>query len=196
MENSIDLGVLTETWLSDTEADQVWLQCSSLNNDDIKCVMANRQGRRGGGLVLISKDRYKIVSLGAGQLQSFQFAKWRIRLKHTMLMVLEIYNPPYSDQSQTPNLDFSDNFTDWIAEHTTNDTNVIILGDFDLHVNNPNDDNAMNFIETNQSLALEQHFIFPTDTSGNTLDLVLTELFNGLKYHSVLRMILSPITAL
>ena len=62
-----------------------------------------------------------------------------------------------------------------------NDTNVIILGDFNLHLNNPNDDNAMNFIETTEALALEQHVRFPTHTSRNTLDLVLPELFNGLK---------------
>ena len=62
-----------------------------------------------------------------------------------------------------------------------NDTNVIILGDFNLHVNDFNDDNAMNFIETTQALALEQHVKFHTHTSGNMLDLVLTELFNGLK---------------
>ena len=60
-----------------------------------------------------------------------------------------------------------------------NDTNVIILGDFNLHVNDPNDDNAMNFFETTQALALE-HVKFPTRTPGNTLDLVFMELFNGL----------------
>ena len=37
-----------------------------------------------------------------------------------------------------------------------NNINVIILGDFNLHVNDPNDDNAMNFVETTQALALEQ----------------------------------------
>ena len=77
-----------------------------------------------------------------------------------------------------------------------NDTNGIILGDFNLHVNDPNDDNAMNFIETTQALALEQHIRFPTHTSSNTLDLVVNELFKGLKYSSVLRMILFQITAL
>ena len=98
-----------------------------------------------------------------------------------MLTVLGIYHLPYSNQSQTTNLDFSDEFTNWIAEHTMNDKNVIILGDFILHVNDPNDDNAMNFIETMQALALELQVRFPTHTSGNRLDLVLTELFNGLK---------------
>ena len=180
MENNIDLYVLTETWLSDTEADQVWLQCSSLNNDGFKCSTSNRQGRRGSGLAPISGDRYKVVSLRTGQLQSFQFTKWRIGLKHMTLTVFGIYHPPYSDQSQT-NLDSLDEFTDWIAEYIMNDMNVIILGDFNLHVNDSNNDNAMNFIETSQVLALEQHVKFPTHTSGNTLDLVLTELFYGLK---------------
>ena len=181
MENNIDLCVLTETWLSDTEADQLWLQYSALNNDGIKCFTVNRQGKRGGGLVLISKDGYKVVSLGAGQLQPFQFAKGRIGLKHMTLMVLGIYHPPYNSQSQTTNFDFLDEFTDWVAEHTMNDTNVIILGDYNLHVNDPNDDHAMNFIETTQALALEQHVRLPTYTSGNMVDLVLTEIFNGLK---------------
>ena len=75
------------------------------------------------------------------------------------LTVLGIYHPPYCDQSQTTNHDFVDEFTDWIAEYIMNYTNVIILGDFNLHVNDPSDDNAMNFVETTQALALEQHVI-------------------------------------
>ena len=97
------------------------------------------------------------------------------------LTVLVIYHPPYSDQSQITNHEFLNEFTDWIAEYIMNDTNVIILSDFNLHVNGSNDDDAMNFIETTQALALEQHVKFPTHTSGNMLDLVFTELFNGLK---------------
>ena len=56
-----------------------------------------------------------------------------------------------------------------------------LICDFNLHVNDPNDDNAMNFIESTQALALEQHVNFSTHTSGNTLNLVFTELFNELK---------------
>ena len=58
---------------------------------------------------------------------------------------------------------------------------MIILGDFNLHVNDPNDDNAMNFIESTQTLALQQHVNFSTHTSSNTLNLVFTALFNELK---------------
>ena len=75
VENNINLCVLTETWLKDTEADPEGLQCSSLNNDGFKCFTSTRHGRRGGGLTRISRHRYKLVPLGTSQQQSFQFAK-------------------------------------------------------------------------------------------------------------------------
>ena len=56
-------------------------------------------------------------------------AKQILGLKHMMLTVLGIYHPPNSNQSHTTNLDFLDEFTDWMAEHAMSDTNVIILGD-------------------------------------------------------------------
>ena len=67
---------------------------------------------------------------------------------------------------------------DWIAETSANDKNLLICGDYDLHVNNPNDEDAANFLETNTALGLKQHVRFATHTSGNTLDLIFTEV-NG-----------------
>ena len=93
VENKIDLCILTKTWLRNTEADQAWLQCSMINNSGFKCFTSNRQDRRGGGLTLICRDMYRVVPLGSGQLRSFQFAKWRIVLKHTTLTILAIYHP-------------------------------------------------------------------------------------------------------
>ena len=133
------------------------------------------------GLALICREMYRVVHLGSGHLRSFQFAKWRIVLKHTTLTILAIYHPPYSNQTRATNHDFLDEFTDWVAGYIINDTNIIILGDFNLHVNDTNDDTAMNFIESTQALALQQHVNIPTHTSGNTLDLVFTQLFNEIK---------------
>ena len=102
-------------------------------------------------------------------------------LKHTTLTIFAIYHPPYSNQTRATNHEFLDEFTDCVAGYIMNDTNMIIHGDFNLHVNDPNDDNAMNFIESTQALALQQHVNFPTHTSGNTLDLIFVELFNEIK---------------
>ena len=49
-----------------------------------------------------------------------------------------------------------------------------------MHVNNPNDEDAASFLETNEALGLKQHVTFATHTSGNTLDLIFTEINGGI----------------
>ena len=70
---------------------------------------------------------------------------------------------------------FLDEYTDWIAETLANDKSLFICEDHNLHVNNPNNEDASNFLETNTALGLKQHVKFLTHTSGNTLDLIFTE---------------------
>ena len=55
------------------------------------------------------------------------------------------------------------------------------MGDFNLHVNNPNDDDACNFLETTQALGLHQNITFPTHVLDNTLDLIFSEANNKIK---------------
>ena len=56
------------------------------------------------------------------------------------------------------------------------DNKFIILGDFNIHVNDESDVNAHNFMDIIMALGLEQHVNFPTHKAGNILDLVMTEL--------------------
>ena len=58
---------------------------------------------------------------------------------------------------------------------------MILVGDFNLHINNPNDDDACNFMETTQALGLHQNITFPTHVSRNTLDLIFSEANNKIK---------------
>ena len=58
---------------------------------------------------------------------------------------------------------------------------MILVGDFNLQVNNPNDDDACNFLETTQALDLHQNITFPTHVLGNTLDLIFSEANNKIK---------------
>ena len=58
------------------------------------------------------------------------------------------------------------------AESVATSNNVILVGDFNLHINNPNDDDACKFMETTQALGLQQNIAFPTHVSCNTLDLI------------------------
>ena len=40
-----------------------------------------------------------------------------------------------------------DEYTDWIAETSANDKNLVICADYNMHVNNPDDEDAASFLE-------------------------------------------------
>ena len=51
---------------------------------------------------------------------------------------------------------------------------LMIVGDFNYHMDSATDSNSVSFLNVISSLNLQQHVQFPTHTSGHTLDLVLT----------------------
>ena len=141
---------------------------------------SNRTGRKEGGVALIVNSHLKVKQTGEGQLRSFQFCKWQVQIHHTTITLVSIYHPPYNNKTKVTNAEFLDEYTDWIAETSANDKNLVICGDYNMHVNNPNDEDAANFLETNAALGLKQHVRFTTHTSGNTLDLIFTEVNGGI----------------
>ena len=141
---------------------------------------SNRIGRKGGGVALIAKSHLRVKQIGEGQLRSFQFCKWQVQVHHTIITLVSIYHPPYNNKTKVTNAEFLDEYTDWIAETSANDKNLVICGDYNMHVNNPNDEDAASFLETNEALGLKQHVTFATHTSGNTLDLIFTEINGGI----------------
>ena len=57
----------------------------------------------------------------------------------------------------------------------TCNTNLVVLGDFNIHVNDINNPNANIFLDTMMALGLKQPVEGPTHKSGNCLDLIFTE---------------------
>ena len=76
------------------------------------------------------------------QLNTFQFAKWQLALSHTSITIIAIYHPPPSNQMGVTNGEFLDEFTHWVAGSVSTCNNVILVGDFNFHINNPNDDDT------------------------------------------------------
>ena len=108
----------------------------------------------------MTKTNIKTKLVDEGQLNTFQYAKWQLALKHTSITVIAIYHPPPSNFARVTNGEFLDEFTDWAAESVSTSNNVILVGDFNLHINNPNDDDACNFMETIQALGIQQNITF------------------------------------
>ena len=55
---SIDILALMETWLTDNQRDDQWLQTTPINKDPYKIHVHNRKDRRGGGIALITKNNF------------------------------------------------------------------------------------------------------------------------------------------
>ena len=69
---------------------------------------------------------------------------------------------------------FVDEFTAYLESTVLIKKPVIIMGDFNLHVDDPSDTEAKKFCDMLDSLGLEQHVKHPTHIQGHTLDLVIT----------------------
>ena len=84
------------------------------------------------------------------------------------------------EKAPTTNAMFLDEVTDFLATFLVEHNNIIITGDFNIHVNDTNDPEAQIFLDTMEALGLDNHVNFATHNRGNTLDLVLTEALSSL----------------
>ena len=72
--------------------------------------------------------------------------------------------------------DFLQDFTAYADSVATSSGKLLILGDFNIHVDNPDSVEGKRFINTLSGLNLEQHINTPTHIKGHTLDLIITRL--------------------
>ena len=85
--------------------------------------------------------------------------------------MLGVYRPP--DGSIPPQ--FLDITTEFLVDIVASNTNLVIIGDFNIYVNDVNDPNANIFLNTMTALGLKQHIKGLTHKSGNCLNLIFTE---------------------
>jgi Endonuclease/Exonuclease/phosphatase family len=70
--------------------------------------------------------------------------------------------------------DFYDQFCDLLERLATFSASLIVVGDFNIHVDNPMDADANRFAEIVSCNGLQQHVTSPTHRLGHTLDLFIT----------------------
>ena len=63
----------------------------------------------------------------------------------------------------------------------TNHKNLVLLGDFNIHVQDLSNPDSLVYNDTMEAMGLIQHIIEPTHQLGNTLDLVYTESLEAVK---------------
>ena len=178
-ENKTDILVCTETWMK--SGDEVWFQTSDLYRAGYRITEARRQGKRGGGIGLIHKLNVKANKISSGNNEAFEQAVWKLQTSNRTLHVCAIYRPPDTSERL-----FIDDFTEFMVDVIAEYSNLIVVGDFNMHINKEENPNASIFMDTMVALGLialglKQHTIGSTHRSGNCLDLVFTEELSRLK---------------
>ena len=146
---------MTETWLKDD--DSIWLQGSDINKRCYRTYTSNRSMKRGGGLGVIANKTFDVKLTSESGRQTFQIAKWKIAILSLVITLVGVYKPP-----NTSNFDFHNDILDWISDMIALDKNIIIMGDFNHHINKQLDGDASNFMESMSSVGLVQHVDFGT----------------------------------
>lgn len=76
--------------------------------------------------------------------------------------------------SPKPNSSFLSDFSDFISSVVLSHDKILLVGDFNIHVDDLTNSFASEFLNTCDSLNLKQHVSHPTHVQGHTLDLVFT----------------------
>ena len=87
----MDFIILTETWLNSNHSQ--WKNTTILNRDGWTLLTGNRQSRKGGGLALTVKTKYKPKQLQHIIHKTFESVTWELNVKNTKLAIHGIYHP-------------------------------------------------------------------------------------------------------
>ena len=115
----------------------------------------------------------KVKKIKAQHLCTIEYAIWQVSLKNKTIEIIRIYHPP--PKHDLTNTTFLREITELLTTRLPNMENAIILGDFNMHIEDPNDYNSKIFVATMEALGLRQHVIEPTHQKGNILDLMFTK---------------------
>ena len=113
-------------------------------------VASNRSGtKKRGGLALIYKSGsgIKCAMMNNGEKSSFQFAVMKLEIQNKVLTVIGVYHPPTKHQANDSNAVFIMEVLNFMCDLQLDTKNIVILGDFNLHVNDKSETNAQQFID-------------------------------------------------
>ena len=176
----IDICAITESWFK-TKDTVARAECTPPGY-----IIKNhsRSGRAGGGIALIYKSTLSLIKVAAGEKTSFQFAEYTIfsdlRSRADKIKLLVIYRPPYSTAHRVTVATFLDEFANYLEPIILSPEPLVITGDTNIHVDDPDDPDGIKFLDFLDPYGLTQHVNTPNHRLGHTLDLIITHVSDAL----------------
>ena len=172
VDNNADITAITETWLSSGSADKVPI--GDLCPTGYLFPNEPRKGRRGGGVGLLHKSALPIKSQPVTPFKSFEYAEYLLKSTVSQIRIIVVYRPPPSKKNGLNTGMFLQEFSTFLEEKTLSTGKLLMVGDFNFHLDDNNDRETLLFSSLIESFNLTQHVCEPTQKSGHLLDLVIT----------------------
>jgi exonuclease III len=174
VDKHIDLLAITESWLKDDGTDNE--KISKIKPEGYLFEQVPRTGSRGGGIAILYKDGLKITIVSPHiETTSFENMECTLDIKdQSPLHIIIIYRPPPSEKNKFTYQMFHNEFSEFLDAQVLSRGRLLLIGDFNIHVDNPTGENVSNFLNLIHSTGLEQHVTKPTHKDGHTLDLCIT----------------------
>ena len=196
--HNIDVFALTETWISPNTTSA---QLFDAIPHGFTCISTPRlvpnsctSSNVGGGTAFLIREPCKLLSTPTTTFKSFELSTVTIKLPHSNLALYNIYRPPQSTTKSQHSVSFSqflEDFQTLISSISTSPHEFLITGDFNIHVDDLTDSNAIQFLSLLDHANLTQHVSFPTHQHSHTLDLVITSANSALS-PTVISLPISP----
>ena len=136
-------------------------------------------------MALIYRSSSEVKLVAKGQTRSFEYVTWMLTMRWKTITVTGIYHPPPKDR--ITNGMFIDDITNHLTSLLLATINNIIMGDFNMHINDMSSNDAVIFQDTLTALGLTQHVTTSTHArvcKGNILNLIFMEEATSIKLTS------------
>ena len=174
-----DLFCLTETWIKPCTTSAELIDSTVPGYSLLSYPRTPRSPKSsqnvGGGTAFLVKTPFNQAPSTIHSYCSFEASAITLKLRSSKLTVFNLYRPPISSNYAKPFSTFLDEFHSFLCSAATTPHEFLITGDFNIHVDDPLDSQAIAFLSLLSDTNLTQHVSFPTQHPGNhTLDLVIT----------------------
>ncbi len=170
VEHNFDCVALTETWLSDIEENNKAV-ISGLVPVGYGIVHILR-ATRGGGVAFIRRKQCRVRIDKSLKFSSFECLTVLMDIMSFTFRFIVIYRPPLTDGTKKST--FIKEIGDLIEKTATLSGKLLLLGDFNVHVDNCRDRESAQLLALFEAFGLMQHVSGPTHFKGHTLDLVVS----------------------
>ena len=163
----LDFLAITESWLTEQHGDDL---LHGLCPDGYASLQAPRIGRRGGGTALIHRSTIRADRVApVFEATTFEHLSVSLFFNSVCIRLVIIYRPPSTNAGL-----FLSEFATYVEQLAITTGKLLIVGDFNIHLDSPSCPFSEKFLSTITSFGLCQHVRDPTHVSGHILDLVLS----------------------